>query len=182
MAAPVSCFRIRETWVPPVIVSTEPPKDHGPALYVSIVIIKRYGLNSNTSSVIAEIPTQDIDQTIRLLLIQRGPKVVQHINTIFSEKSTASRTVQSDMDFTTSKTVLEAKQEEFVNDALIYAKVLCEELEVSFELPRLIRRKHIFGDGSKDAQFLYEDDLRRTNVFLEDFGKDKKLIKMNKNY
>ncbi|GFT45640.1 hypothetical protein TNCV_1055761 [Trichonephila clavipes] len=81
-----------------------------------------------------------------------------------------------------SQTVLEAKQEEFVNDALIYAKDLCKELEISFELPRLIRRKHIFGDGSKDAQFLYEDDLRRTNVFLEDFGKDKKLIKMNKNY
>ncbi|GFT10027.1 uncharacterized protein TNCV_1114801 [Trichonephila clavipes] len=31
------------------------------------------------------------------------------------------------------QTVLEANREEFVNDALIYAKSLCEELEVSFE-------------------------------------------------
>ncbi|GFV51242.1 uncharacterized protein TNCV_2545911 [Trichonephila clavipes] len=28
--------------------------------------------------------------------------------------------------------------------------------------PRRIRRKHIFGDGSKDVQLPYEDDLRRT--------------------
>ncbi|GFX46654.1 hypothetical protein TNCV_4038051 [Trichonephila clavipes] len=50
------------------------------------------------------------------------------------------------------KTVLEAKREEFVHDAIIYAKSLCEELEISFEQPpRRIRRKHIFGDGSKDV-------------------------------
>ncbi|GFX57076.1 uncharacterized protein TNCV_2963561 [Trichonephila clavipes] len=59
------------------------------------------------------------------------------------------------------KTVLEAKREEFVDDALIYAKSLCEELEISFEPPRRIRWKHIFGDGSKDVQLSYEDDLRR---------------------
>ncbi|GFS69819.1 uncharacterized protein TNCV_3101371, partial [Trichonephila clavipes] len=56
-------------------------------------------------------------------------------------------------------TVLEAKREEFVDDALIYSKSLCEELEISFEPPRRIRRKHIFGDGSKDVQLSYEDDL-----------------------
>ncbi|GFY01343.1 uncharacterized protein TNCV_5078091 [Trichonephila clavipes] len=56
--------------------------------------------------------------------------------------------------------VLEAKQEEFVDNALIYAKSFCEELEISFEPPRQIRRKHIFGDGSKDVQLSYEDDLR----------------------
>ncbi|PRD33202.1 UNVERIFIED_CONTAM: hypothetical protein NCL1_18162 [Trichonephila clavipes] len=50
------------------------------------------------------------------------------------------------------QTVLEAKQEKFVDDALIYAKSLCEELEISFELPRRIRRKHIFDNGSKDVQ------------------------------
>ncbi|GFV08281.1 uncharacterized protein TNCV_327151 [Trichonephila clavipes] len=61
-----------------------------------------------------------------------------------------------------SKTVLEAKREEFVDDALIYAKSLCEELEISFEPPRGIRRKHIFGDRSKDVQLLYENYLRRT--------------------
>ncbi|GFT30354.1 uncharacterized protein TNCV_2376541 [Trichonephila clavipes] len=59
-------------------------------------------------------------------------------------------------------TVLEAKREEFVDDALIHAKSLCEELEISLEPPRRIRRKHIFGDKSKDAQVSYDDDLRRT--------------------
>ncbi|GFX99538.1 uncharacterized protein TNCV_5025941 [Trichonephila clavipes] len=58
--------------------------------------------------------------------------------------------------------VLKAKREEFVDFALIYAKSLCEELEISFELPRRIRRKHIFGDVSKDVQLSYEDDSRRT--------------------
>ncbi|GFV99121.1 retrovirus-related Pol polyprotein from transposon RE1 [Trichonephila clavipes] len=65
-------------------------------------------------------------------------------------------------------TVLEAKREEFVDDALIYAKSLCEELEISFESPRQIRRKHIFGNGSKNVQLSYEDDLRRTMFSLID--------------
>ncbi|GFV33737.1 uncharacterized protein TNCV_4568521 [Trichonephila clavipes] len=60
------------------------------------------------------------------------------------------------------QTVLEAKREEFVDDALIYAKRLCEELEISFEPPRRIRRKHIFGNEIKDVQLSHEDDLRRT--------------------
>ncbi|GFU01685.1 uncharacterized protein TNCV_1522211 [Trichonephila clavipes] len=60
----------------------------------------------------------------------------------------------------------EAKREELVDDALIYSKSLCEGFEISFELPRRIRRKHIFGDGSKDVQISYEDDLRRTLCFL----------------
>ncbi|GFV53241.1 transposable element Tc3 transposase [Trichonephila clavipes] len=59
-------------------------------------------------------------------------------------------------------TALEAKREEFVDDALIYAKSLCEGLEISFEPPGRIRRKHISGDQSKDVQLSYEDDLRRT--------------------
>ncbi|GFV77042.1 uncharacterized protein TNCV_691101 [Trichonephila clavipes] len=67
-----------------------------------------------------------------------------------------------------NETVLEAKREEFVDDALIYAKNLCEELEISFQPPRRIRRKHIFGDGSKDVQLSYEDDLRRTMFFSID--------------
>ncbi|GFV55243.1 uncharacterized protein TNCV_2212621 [Trichonephila clavipes] len=41
-------------------------------------------------------------------------------------------------------------------------KLTVPELEISFEPPRRIRRIHIFGDGSKDVQLLYEDDLRRT--------------------
>ncbi|GFW40353.1 uncharacterized protein TNCV_1019111 [Trichonephila clavipes] len=64
--------------------------------------------------------------------------------------------------FCKNRTVLEAKREEFVDDTLIYANILCEELEISFEPPRRIRRKHIFGDGRKDVQLSYEDDLRRT--------------------
>ncbi|GFT47307.1 uncharacterized protein TNCV_3749011 [Trichonephila clavipes] len=59
-------------------------------------------------------------------------------------------------------TVLEVKREEFVYDTLIYAKSSCEELEISFEPPRRIRWKHVFGDGSKDVQLSYEDNLRRT--------------------
>ncbi|GFV70544.1 uncharacterized protein TNCV_4957931 [Trichonephila clavipes] len=55
-----------------------------------------------------------------------------------------------------------SKREDFVDDDLIYAKSLCEELEISFEPPRRIRRKHIFGDGSENVQLSYEDDLRRT--------------------
>ncbi|GFS47341.1 uncharacterized protein TNCV_4862911 [Trichonephila clavipes] len=58
--------------------------------------------------------------------------------------------------------ILEAKHEEFGDDDYIYAKSLCEEIGISFELPRRIRRKHMFGDGSKDDQLSYEDDLRRT--------------------
>ncbi|GFX01116.1 hypothetical protein TNCV_4580821 [Trichonephila clavipes] len=66
------------------------------------------------------------------------------------------------------QTVLEAKLEEFMDDTLIYAKSLCEELEISFEPPRRIGRKHIFGDGSKDLQLSYEDDLRRAMFSLID--------------
>ncbi|GFV91104.1 uncharacterized protein TNCV_896251 [Trichonephila clavipes] len=64
------------------------------------------------------------------------------------------------------QTELEAKREESADDALIYAKSLREELEISFEPPRRIRRKHIYGDGSKDVQLSYEVDLRRT-MFLQ---------------
>ncbi|GFV33866.1 uncharacterized protein TNCV_1891821 [Trichonephila clavipes] len=64
--------------------------------------------------------------------------------------------------------VLEAKQEEFVDNALLYAKSLCEELEISFEHPRSIRRKHIFGNGSKDVQLSYEDYFRRTMLSAKD--------------
>ncbi|GFY32928.1 uncharacterized protein TNCV_2876771 [Trichonephila clavipes] len=39
---------------------------------------------------------------------------------------------------------------------------MCEKHKISFEPPRGIRRKYIFGDGSKDVQLSYEDDLRRT--------------------
>ncbi|GFT04105.1 uncharacterized protein TNCV_3346461 [Trichonephila clavipes] len=55
-----------------------------------------------------------------------------------------------------------SKTRESIDDALIYAKSLCEELEISFEPPRRIWRKHTFGDRSKDSQLSYEDDLRRT--------------------
>ncbi|GFV23304.1 uncharacterized protein TNCV_4780181 [Trichonephila clavipes] len=55
----------------------------------------------------------------------------------------------------------EAKREELVDDALIYAKSLCEEFEISFE-PRRMMRKPIFSDGSENVQLSNEEDLRRT--------------------
>ncbi|KAF2889738.1 hypothetical protein ILUMI_16435, partial [Ignelater luminosus] len=45
----------------------------------------------------------NIDSNIRLLLIQRGPEVVQHINTDFTKDPTISRSVQSDTDAITWK-------------------------------------------------------------------------------
>ncbi|GFV39264.1 uncharacterized protein TNCV_1229661 [Trichonephila clavipes] len=64
-----------------------------------------------------------------------------------------------------NETVLETKRVNFVDDALIYAESLCEELEISFKPPRRIQRKHIFDDGSKDVQLSYEDD-EVNNVFF----------------
>ncbi|GFV56547.1 DUF1758 domain-containing protein [Trichonephila clavipes] len=55
------------------------------------------------------------------------------------------------------QTILEAKREEFTDDALIYAESLSEELENSFEPPRRIRRKHIFGNGK--AQRLEHNEI-----------------------
>ncbi|GFS48203.1 uncharacterized protein TNCV_2296091 [Trichonephila clavipes] len=70
---------------------------------------------------------------------------------------------QSAQKMRTLQTVLEAKREENSWMTLsMYAKSLHEGLEISFEPPRRIRRKHIFGDGSKDVQLSYADDLRQT--------------------
>ncbi|GFV71590.1 glutathione S-transferase 1, isoform C [Trichonephila clavipes] len=64
------------------------------------------------------------------------------------------------------QTVLEAKQDEFGDDVLIYTKGLCEELEISFEpQDKSGGNICIFGDGSKDVQISYEDDLKRTMFF-----------------
>ncbi|PRD26425.1 UNVERIFIED_CONTAM: hypothetical protein NCL1_38165 [Trichonephila clavipes] len=41
-------------------------------------------------------------------------------------------------------------------------RLLTTEFEISFVPPRRIRKKLIFGDGNKDVQLSYEDDLRRT--------------------
>ncbi|GFW11094.1 uncharacterized protein TNCV_4783041 [Trichonephila clavipes] len=62
------------------------------------------------------------------------------------------------------QTVLEAKRGEFLDDPLIdMLKVYVKILKFLLNLPpRRIRKKHIFRDGSKDVQLLYEDDLRRT--------------------
>ncbi|GFT92831.1 uncharacterized protein TNCV_740061 [Trichonephila clavipes] len=49
-----------------------------------------------------------------------------------------------------------------MDNNLISAKCLSGGLEISFKPPRRIRRKHIFGDGSKDVHLSYEDDLRQT--------------------
>ncbi|GBP69452.1 hypothetical protein EVAR_48809_1 [Eumeta japonica] len=58
-------------------------------------------------------------------------------------------------------TLLEENRAEFVDVALQYAKSLCEELGISFEPPRLIRRRHIFGNGTVDVGLSYENELRR---------------------
>ncbi|GFT54716.1 hypothetical protein TNCV_5001001 [Trichonephila clavipes] len=41
---------------------------------------------------------------------------------------------------------------------------ISKEFEISSEPPRRIWRKHVFGDGSKNVQLSYEDDLRRTKI------------------
>ncbi|KAF2887378.1 hypothetical protein ILUMI_18795 [Ignelater luminosus] len=46
---------------------------------------------------------ENIDSNIRLLLIQRGLEVVQHINKDFTKEPAISRSVQSDTDAITSK-------------------------------------------------------------------------------
>ncbi|GFY80130.1 hypothetical protein TNIN_325421 [Trichonephila inaurata madagascariensis] len=88
--------------------------------------------NSNTSAVITEIPTpkqdidfnylgkwpESIDSNMRFLLIQKGPEVVQRLNTDFSEKSTVSRTVQSDMDSTTSNNTRKRLTRDWLNRTL----------------------------------------------------------------
>lgn len=61
--------------------------------------------------------------------------------------------------------MLEERREELVEEALNYAKFLSEELGVSMEAPRRIKRKHIFGDGSKDSCLSYQDDLKRKMFF-----------------
>lgn len=55
-----------------------------------------------------------------------------------------------------------------MDNVLRYAKSLCEELEISFEPSRRIRKMHVFGDGSKDVEISFEDDLRRTMFSLID--------------
>lgn len=78
--------------------------------------------DSNSSVVTAEIPQQNmtdfdsndigkwpesINSNLRLLLIQRGPEGIQHMDTNFSEETTVSRTstTQSDAGSTKSKVV-----------------------------------------------------------------------------
>lgn len=41
------------------------------------------------------------------------------------------------------------------------SKSLCEELGISSEPPKRIRKRYIFGDGSTDACLLHEDDVKR---------------------
>ncbi|KAF2892343.1 hypothetical protein ILUMI_13830 [Ignelater luminosus] len=67
---------------------------------------------SHASAAIAEIDfdgndigkwPESIDSNIRLLLIQQGPEVVQHINTDSNKEPAISRSVQSNTDTITSK-------------------------------------------------------------------------------
>ncbi|GFX12406.1 uncharacterized protein TNCV_1035931 [Trichonephila clavipes] len=88
----------------------------------------------------------------------------------FQQDGATCRTARATIDLLKDTfDVLEAKREEFVDDALIYAVSCYEELEISFEPPRRIRRKHIFGNGGKDTPLLYEDDLR-SEVIVSMYG------------
>lgn len=78
--------------------------------------------DSNTPAVTAGIPQENItdidsndigkwpesiNSNLRLLLVQRGPEVIQHMDTNLSEESTVSRTstTQSDVNSTKSKVI-----------------------------------------------------------------------------
>ncbi|XP_067144934.1 52 kDa repressor of the inhibitor of the protein kinase-like [Centruroides vittatus] len=57
--------------------------------------------------------------------------------------------------------VLIEKREEWANGAVSYAKNMCEELSISMEPQRRITRRHIFYDGTRDANLSCENELRR---------------------
>ncbi|XP_023221032.1 uncharacterized protein LOC111622842 [Centruroides sculpturatus] len=57
--------------------------------------------------------------------------------------------------------VLIEKREGWADGAVNYAKNLCEELGISMKPQRRITRRHIFDDGTRDANLSYENELRR---------------------
>lgn len=57
--------------------------------------------------------------------------------------------------------ILTEKREEWADGAVSYAKNMCEELGISVEPQRRITRKHIFEDGTRDANLSCENELRR---------------------
>lgn len=57
--------------------------------------------------------------------------------------------------------ILTEKREEWANGAVSYAKNMCEELGISIKPRRRITRKHIFDDGTRDADLSCENELRR---------------------
>ncbi|KAF2888204.1 hypothetical protein ILUMI_17969, partial [Ignelater luminosus] len=90
---------------------------------------------SHASAAIAEIDfdgndtgkwPENIDSNIRLLLVQRSPEVVQHINKDFTKEPTISRSVQSDTDAITSKVLSRRRlmQEWFYRTLINGEKVL----------------------------------------------------------
>ncbi|KAF2889502.1 hypothetical protein ILUMI_16671, partial [Ignelater luminosus] len=101
---------------PPVIGSTNLSASHASAAIAEI------DFDSNDTGKWPE----NIDSNIRLLLIQRSPEVVQHINKDFTKEPTISRSVQSDTDAITSKVLSRRRlmQEWFYRTLINGEKVL----------------------------------------------------------
>ncbi|GFW51164.1 uncharacterized protein TNCV_3594461 [Trichonephila clavipes] len=90
------------------------------------------------------------------------------------------------------ETVLEAKREEFVDDALIYVKSLCEELEISFEPPKTNQEAHIWRrkldyqdhkipSTSVDEEINFETSHPENENKIKSKPNKKKLSKKSKN-
>lgn len=63
---------------------------------------------------------------------------------------------------------LQENREKYADNALEYAKNLCEKLGISLRPPRRTCKKHIFGDGTRDAALFHEDELKRQMLSVMD--------------
>ena len=84
---------------------------------------------------------------------------------------------------------METKWDAIVNGSIVYAKKHCDELEISKELPRRQRKKkHIFGDGSRDAGLPYSEEIRKAmfssldRLSSETNTRFKRLLEVNEKY
>ncbi|KAF2887893.1 hypothetical protein ILUMI_18280 [Ignelater luminosus] len=106
---------------------------------------------SHASAAIAEIEfdgndiekwPENIHSNTRLLLIQRGPEVVQYINTDFTKEPTISRSVQSDTDAITSRVLSRSRlTREWFYCTLTNGKKKWMELETRLRKGQTIDKK-----------------------------------------
>ena len=61
----------------------------------------------------------------------------------------------------TLQMVLTEKKEKWANSAVGYAKNMFEDLGISIKPRKRITRKHIYDDGTRDANLACENELRR---------------------